>query len=157
MKKALALFLCAFCLFLAAGCTQTDSNSEDMAGYIVIIDNTLYFDIVEILTPDDTDRITELQLGAGDMPNGFHIYNESIEKSTYELTDKTVYSFIDVNRLFSNADGDTPAYETTVLDEFLLHLDTTYTDNPPAQTVPFFVTVKGGKVVSVTEEFKYTI
>ena len=36
------------------------------------------------------------------------------------------------------------------------HLTTSYTDDPPAQKVPFFIEVKDGKVISIIEEFIFT-
>lgn len=136
------------------------SKAESMAGYIIFEENTLFIDPIEIITTKDTARITELQLSqSADMPNGYYLLNDSIEKQDYQLTEKTVYTFTDVDLLFikpEDADGDR-LYTTTKKEEFLQHLLTSYSDDPPAQKVPFFVEVKNGKVISVREEFSYTI
>jgi hypothetical protein len=39
----------------------------------------------------------------------------------------------------------------------MLHLNESYSDSPPAQKVPSFIEVKGGKVVNITEEIALTI
>lgn len=38
----------------------------------------------------------------------------------------------------------------------MLHLNTSYSDEPPAGKVPFFIEVKEGKVISITEKFMFT-
>jgi len=99
-------------------------NSFAGYGYMVIENNTLFFDEVEIITSDDVERITELGLiEQRDYPNGFYILHLNKGIVEYELTDDTVYNF----------------------------------RYPPAQTVPFFIQVKDGKVISVSEELRFTI
>ena len=161
MKKFISLLIALMFLFVMTGCAKTEileSKSESLAGYIVIEDNTLYLDEVEIVTTEDTDRITELGLTIeNDLPSGYYIHNPIIETVSFELTDDTIYTFTDFNLLFvENADSNR-LYTTTKKKEFLKHLDTSYSDYPPAQKVPFFVEVTDEKVVSVTEEFQFTI
>lgn len=127
-----------------------------VTGYIVIEGNSLYLDEVEIITREDKERIEELELNA-DMPNGYHIYNEDIEKQTFEITDETTYIFFDYNRLFIKDEDSDRLYTTTKKEEFILHLNESYFDSPPAQKVPFFIEVKDGKVISITEKFEFTI
>ncbi len=129
-----------------------------ITGYMVIEDNLLYLDEVEIITMEDKERIEELDLKQNaDMPNGYYIYNADIEKQTFELTDETTYTFVDHNLLFvKNEDGDR-LYTTTKKEEFILHLNKSYSDSPPAQRVPFFLEVKDGKIISITEKFEFTI
>ena len=129
-----------------------------ITGYMAIEDNLLYLDEVEIITMEDKERIEELELKQNvDMPNGYYIYNGGIEKQTFELTNETTYTFVDHNLLFvKNEDGDR-LYTTTKKEEFILHLNKSYSDSPPAQKVPFFLEVKDGKVISITEKFEFTI
>ena len=127
-----------------------------LVGYIVFDGNTLYLDEVEVIKTEDKDRIEELELKDSDMPNGYYIHNPSNEKSSFELTDETSYAFTDYNLLFvENPDGDR-LYTTTNKDEFIQHLTTSYSDNPPAQKVPFYILVRDGKVINIIEEFLFT-
>ncbi len=129
-----------------------------ITGYMVMEDNLLYLDEVEIITMEDKERIEELELKQNaDMPNGYYIYNADIEKQTFEITSETTYTFVDYNLLFvKDEDGDR-LYTTTRTEEFILHLNESYSDSPPAQKVPFFIEVKDGKVISITEKFEFTI
>ncbi|HBV67788.1 MAG TPA: hypothetical protein DEF04_06120 [Clostridiales bacterium] len=132
-------------------------NPDLITGYIVIEDNLLYLDEVEIITMGDKERIEELELKDTDMPNGYHIYNADVEKQTFELTNKTTYTFVDYNLLFVKEEDGDRIYTTTKKEDFIQHLNTSYSDSPPAQKVPFFLEVKDGKVISITEKFEFTI
>lgn len=140
------------------GCWLVASRPKLIKGYMMINDHILYVDEVEIITSEDERRIKELGLDQdADMPEGYYIYNADTEYREYELTDKTTYTFVDVNLLYiAEEDGDR-VYTTTKVDEFLHYLDMTYADFPRAQRVPFFIEVKDGKVISITEKFEYTI
>ncbi|MDR7855409.1 M56 family metallopeptidase [Tissierella sp.] len=127
-----------------------------LAGYIVFDGNTLYLDEVEIITREDKDRAAELDLKDIDMPNGYYIHNPSNGKTSFELTDETSYSFTDYNLLFVENPEGQRLYTTRNREEFMQHLTTSYTDDPPAQKVPFFIEVKDGKVISIIEEFIFT-
>lgn len=160
MKKRIILLLVMIYVLALAGCSpkQEQSEPESLVGYIVIEDNTLYLDKVEIITLEDVERIKELGLHLeSDLPNGYHIYNPDTEKDTYELIDETIYNFVDFHLLFVDDEDGDRAYTTTKKEEFIQHLSTSYSHVPPAQTVPFFLEVKDGKVISITEEFKFTI
>ncbi|NEU31931.1 hypothetical protein GN156_14250 [bacterium LRH843] len=142
---------------LMANPKQSNIITESLVGYIVLEENTLSLDEVEVVTMEDEDWIAELGLDEGDMPNGYYIYNADVEKQTFELTNETTYTFVDYNLLFvKNEDGDR-LYTTTKKEEFILHLNKSYSDSPPAQKVPFFIEVKDGKVKSITEKFEFTI
>lgn len=132
-------------------------NPDLITGYIVIEDNLLYLDEVEIIRTEDKERIEELGLKDTDMPNGYSIYNEAVEKQTFELTKKTTYTFVDYNLLFVKEEDGDRIYTTTKKEDFIQHLNTSYSDSPPAQKVPFFLEVKDGKVISITEKFEFTI
>lgn len=138
----------------------TQPESEDpsalIIGYIEIDGNVLYVDDVEVIMLDNRDRMMELGLTDEDLPNGYFIYNPNIEKNTYELTADTIYTFTDYHLLYiEEADGDR-IYRTTEIEHFMNHLNTSYSDQPPASKVPFFIEVKEGEVVSITEEFQFT-
>ena len=160
MSRYMILFFGIF-VSLLCGCSEHRAAKEiaQLAGYIIIENNLLYIDEVEIVTDADTERIADLGLERGDMPNGYYFYNAEESLQSYTLTDETGYTFVDFNLLFiaeEEADG-TRLYETTKKDEFMTHLLASYNDSPPAQKVPFFVQVQGETVVHVTEEFQYTI
>lgn len=129
-----------------------------IAGYMVIEDDLVHLDEVEIITLEDTARIEELGLDQqADLPNGHHIYNPDTEKQTFELTNNTTYTFVDFNLLFVKDEEGDRLYTTSKKEEFLSHLSQAYSDSPPAQRVPFFIEVKDGKVISITERFEFTI
>ena len=162
MRKNLIALLLIILIIALAGCSEiigsTESEPISVAGYIVIEDNTLYLDEVEIITKDDAEKIKELGLTEqNDYPSGYYIHRLDKESAAYKLTDETVYNFVDYDLLFVGDTADDRNYSTIKKDEFILHLDTSYYDSPPAQKVPFFIQVKGDEVVSVTEEFGYTI
>lgn len=145
-------------LVVIAACSPVPTI-DTVTGYIVFEGDELNVDQVEIITPEDSDRVLALGLLDTDMPNGYYILNTGDETSRYKLTEQTVYSFVDFNLLFvgeEQADGDR-RYETTDRDEFLRHLYTSYADDPPAQRVPFVIRISAGKVVSIREELLYTI
>jgi len=144
-----------------AGCDdqkeQLASTTESLVGYMTIEDNALYLDKVEIIRREDTERVEELKLEHNDMPSGYCIYNQEVEKITYELTDETTYTFTDLTGVFVKNEDDEKVYTTTKVEDFVKYLNETYSDSPPAQNVPFFIEVKDGKVISVTEKFEFTI
>ena len=65
--------------------------------------------------------------------------------------------FVDFNTLFIRDTNGDRVYTTTKKDEFILYLNTSYTDSPPAQKVPFFIQMKDGVVINITEKFEFTI
>ncbi len=164
MKKKIVLIFIVLSLFSAIGCSkievnQPESEIESLAGYIVIKDNTLYFDEVEIIGPEDKERIKELDLDEDLPPTGYEILNEIQEEVTYELADEVNYIFTDVNLNFIKESEGNRLYQTTKKDEFLKHLGE-YNLNDIRlfeQTIPYFIEVQDGKVISITEEFKFTI
>lgn len=129
-----------------------------ITGYMVIEDNLVHLDEVEIITTEDAARIEALGLDPNaDLPSGYYVYNAGTEKRTFELTNHTAYTFVDFNLQFvTDEDGDR-LYTTSNKEEFIRHLSDAYSDSPPAQRVPFFVEVKGGKVISITEKFEFTM
>jgi len=164
MKKSITLLVIALCLLSVIGCSKIEvkkskAEIESLAGYIVIKDNTLYFDAVEIIGPEDKERIKELELDEDLPPTGFEILNETQEEVTYELADEVNYIFTDVNLNFIKESEGNRIYQTTRKDEFLKHLGEYNLNDIPLfeQTIPYFIEVQDGKVISITEQFKYTI
>lgn len=145
---------------LLANPNISSSMSRLITGYMVIEDDLLYIDEVEIITREDTERIEELELELGqniDMPSGYHIYNADMERQTFKITKETTYTFVDYSFLFLEDEVGDRLYTTTNKEEFILHLNESYSDSPPAQKVPFFIEVKDGKVISITEKIEFTI
>ena len=114
---------------------------------------------MEIVEWDDQDRVKELGLNQSDFPNGYSIIHRNNGETTFELTDETIYTFTDVNLLFVNEAESNRLYTTTKKDEFLKHLSEYNLNDIPLseQKLPYFIEVKDGKVISITEKFKYTI
>lgn len=135
------------------------SKPRVITGYMVIEDDFLYLDEVEIIRREDTKRIEELEeLGESiTTPSGYHIYNPKTDKQTFEITKETTYIFVDYSFLFLEDEVADRLYTTTKKEEFMLHLDESYSDSPPAQKVPFFIEVKDGEVISITEKIEFTI
>lgn len=107
-------------------------------------------DPVEWITTDDTQRIKELGLTESDMPDGYYIYNPSQSRTSLQLTENTIYRFIDWGRDFVQSDStDEPTFETTDLQQFLKYL-ATYTNSEPG--MPFFIDVRDGIVERIVEE-----
>lgn len=135
------------------------NQPEGFVGHIVIEDHILRFDEVEIVEWDDQDRVKELGLNQSDFPNGYSIIHKNNGETTFELTDETIYTFTDVYHFFINKPESNQLYTTTKKDEFLKHLGEYNLNDIPLsqQKFPYFIEVKDGKVISITEKFKYTI
>jgi hypothetical protein len=135
------------------------NQPEGFVGHIVIEDNILHFSEVEIVEWDDHERVKELGLNESDFPNGYSIIHKNNGETTFELTDDTIYTFTDVYLLFTNEPEDNRLYATTKKDEFLKHLGEYNLNDIPLseQTLPYFIEIKDGKVISITDKFKYTI
>lgn len=137
--------------------SMEENQPEGLVGYIVIKDNNLYFNEVEIVEWEEKERVKELGLNEYDMPNGYMIINKNKSERTFELADEVIFTFTDVNLDFvKNSEGDR-LYTTTRKDEFLRHLGKLNDFSLSEQNLPYFIEVKDGKVISITEKFKYTI
>ena len=154
---------------------STESNNiADFAGYITIESDTLYLDEVEILliqdekdfpwlpvkpysypvAINDYERMADLGITENDLLNGYYIHHLDKEIISYELTDGTFFSFIDVNLLFvEDADGDR-RYTTRNKSEYIQYLHQYYDiPNPPYAV---FCTVQGKRVIAVVEMLLFT-
>jgi hypothetical protein len=144
--------------------SQDTKNIEDdfeeiqsLAGYIRIEDNVIHFNEVEIVEWEDQKRVKELGLNEYDMPNGYAIINKNKGERTYELADEVIFTFTDMNLDYvKNPDGNR-LYTTTKKDRLLKYFEKSSKLPLSKQTIPYFIEVKGGKVISITEKFKYTI
>ena len=144
---------------------SVSQGAETLTGYITIQDGQVILDEVEIITSEDTDRIEELNLSPeGDLINGYYLYNEEESTRTFALTDQTEYHFVDIGRLYVT--GDDLNYTTTSLEEFIAGssygansagYEASLESGEPIGRIPYFVEVQGSTVVSITEEFGYTI
>lgn len=135
------------------------NQPEGLVGHIVIEDNILHFRQVEIVEWDDQERVKVLDLSQSDFPNGYSIIDKNNKETTFQLTDETIYTFTDVNLLFVNEAESNRLYTTTKKEEFLQHLGQYNSNDTPLleQKLPYFIEVLDGKVISITEKFKYTI
>jgi hypothetical protein len=165
MKKTIVLLVAILLLFSVAGCNTTeveDPKSEvaSFVGYMVIKDNILHFDEVEIVEWEDQERVKELDLDLqNDMPSGYAIINENQEERIYVLADEVDYTFADINLNFIKESEGDRIYTTTKLREFLQHLGEYNLNEVPLseQTIPYFIKIQDGKVISIEEKLKYTI
>lgn len=114
-----------------------------------IAENSITVDVVEFITSDDTARMKSLELTEEDMPDGYYIYNSEQETVTWELTARTVYTFIDWNGDFTGSDCP-EKYTTTDIREFMKYIDTY---GNAAHGMPFFFQVEDGAVTAVVEKF----
>lgn len=122
---------------------------EDLyIGHISIEKDTLYLDEVEWITDENQDRIKELELSQSEMPNGYYIYNPSTDKMKFKLDEDTEYHFIALESLSFIKEGDDRNYSTTKKEEFLEFLNHVKSDS-----VVFWVEIKDGSVVNITEQF----
>lgn len=122
---------------------------EDLyIGHISIEKDTLYLDEVEWITDENQDRIKELELSQSEMPNGYYIYNPSTDKMKFKLDEDTEYHFIALESLSFIKEGDDRNYSTTKKEEFLEFLNHVKSDS-----VVFWVEIKDGAVVNITEQF----
>jgi hypothetical protein len=161
MMKAKSISLILLPIFILIGCsnsqlTEIENTVESLHGYIFIKDETLYFDKVEIITREDRDRIKELGLNeARDYPSGYYIYNPTGDTDTFDLTEDTIYRFTDIQLLYVKETNGKRIYETTSREEFFN--GSSYQNvSLEEQRIPYFIDIRDGKVVKITEEFIYT-
>ncbi|MGI6145763.1 MAG: hypothetical protein ACOYED_08375 [Peptococcia bacterium] len=134
-----------------------ETKPQSLAGHIVIAGDTLYFDQVEIVRREDKERVSELGLKDIDMPSGYIIINENKEETVFELTGEVKYIFTDMDLYFVKESDSDRLYTTTQKAEFLKHLGKLNDFPLSQQTIPYFIEVQNGKVISITEKFGYTI
>lgn len=117
-------------------------------GHISMEKDTLYLDEVEWITDENQDRIKELELSQSDMPNGYYIYNPRTDKVSLKLGENIEYNFVALESLPFIKEGDDRNYSTTIKEEFMEFLN-----NVKSDKIVFWVEVKDGFVINITEEF----
>ncbi len=146
MKKIL---LAALAILALSGCSgaKQPADGEFEAMVKKIGPETVTLDIVEYITLEDTDRIEELALSETDMLPGYCIYNPDSELLECELSEETVYNFIDWRNDFVEKGKDRNVTTTNNI-TFLKYVNTYHNAEPQ---MPFIIKVIGGKVVEITE------
>lgn len=133
------------------GTTAAPSNGEEVCAFIKKIEgDTVFVNVAEYITTDDTERMKELNLTEEDMPDGYYVYDPDSEIEEFSLTPDTVYHFIDWGRDFVDSDmfEDLNIYTTTKA-VFLKYLKT-YKNSVPG--MPFFFQMQDGKVAKIVEK-----
>ena len=155
MKKKLGagLLLMLLCVAMLSGC---GSKEETRLGFVHMDGDVLYFDEVEWITSEDTERMKELGLSEDDMMDGYYIYNEKEEDEALRTNESTSYTFYDWNALFVEATDEESysiekmLYTTKSAEEFKQDLDAF---GEIAAGIPFWVTTKGKYVLEVKEQY----
>ena len=140
------------------GLTKIEPN-EFLTGNIVINGDNLLIKEVEVVELDNKKRVEELKLDESEFPNGYTIISNNKDILQLKLTENTIYNFTDIEGYFIENLESNRLYSTTNLSEFLKHLDEYKLNDIPLekQTIPYFIEIKDGEVISITERFKYTI
>ncbi len=163
MKKLLVSLLLGSSILV--GCQveeQAIIEPEMKVGYIYIEENQLFFDEVEILYREDEEKLEELQLmEERDYPSGYYIYNQMKEIDTFALTNETTYIFTDIEQKYVEETVEDKVYETKDFIEFMeassfqnVNLEDIDLNK---QYIPYLVEILDGKVISIEEEFAYTM
>lgn len=126
------------------------SPSGTYCVYVRQIDeDILYADFTEWITPEDTDRILDLGLKESDLKDGYHIYNQSLSRFAFQLTDETIYRFISREN-GSPGPGQSTGFltETKDKDNFLRYLDTY---SPSNAGMLFMIESNNGVITEIEE------
>lgn len=151
MKKILIcalVMICALSLFACNNDEVLENKTEVCAFVKEVKDNVIVVDVAEYITTEDEERMEELELTLFDMPDGYFINNPETETAEYNLTEETVYTFIDWHNDFVE-EGENLEFTTTNREDFIKYLET-YENSEPG--MPFFFELNGNDVVSVTEK-----
>ena len=148
---------------------------ERFIGYVYIADNTLHIDRVELVVFDPAgiypgirywlyeDIITvglddEL---AAHMPSGYYTRHLGVEVLSFEITDETIFTFVDLNLYFNTDSDGARIHVTTNPEEFLMYhysnFPFDYDGAPLYRRIPYFITVRDGVVLNLTESFWLTM
>ena len=151
-KQIGTLVIMPLLLLMSCQNAETGSNKTNtLCGFLKSIDETsVMIDEAEYVTPEDSQRIRELNLTEEDLLSGYYIYNPEEETKEYRLTSDTVYNFIDWERNFTYSDAPEEVnISTTDIDKFIKYINT-YTNAQPG--MPFFFEIDGENIVSITEK-----
>jgi len=176
MRKLLCFLILTL---LLAGCNGQEPPRtgyvERFIGYIYIVDNTLYIDRVELIAFDPVEIYPGIRYWlyndiitvgpeddlADQMPSGYYTRHLGADVLSFEITDETIFTFVDLNLHFGvNEDGNR-LYLTTNPDEFLVYhysnFPFDYAGVPLYRRIPYFITVRDGIVLNLTESFWLTM
>ena len=173
MKKLLFIVLCAV---VFAGCTSREaSETEHFVGYIYIVGNTLYINRVELTVFDaegiypgiDYTLYSDIVIVglddamAAHMPSGYHTRHLGAEVLSFEITNETVFTFVDLHMYFGTDETGNRLYSTTITNEFLqYHVSNfpfDYEGAPLYRRIPYFISVRDGQVLTLNESFWLTM
>jgi len=91
----------------------------------------------------------------GIFPNGFLIEPLNRDITVFEITDETIFTFVDTQAQFVDPETNlTRRHYTTNLEEFITHRGQQNT--PGYNSIIVFLQVLGESVISITEEFLFT-
>ena len=105
-------------------------------------------DPVEFISSEDSDEFASYKHTDDDVPDGYYIYNEDVKTKNVILTGQTEYSFLVLSFVFvvSVVDIRVTTRDKEIFQKYLK----TYTDAKPG--MPFFLKVKGKKVIGIWEK-----
>ena len=149
MKKLLTLIFATICIFSISACNkETKGEKTEVCALLKEIkDDKIIVDVVEYITIEDKDRISELGLKDTDLINGYYINNPETELKEYTITEDTTYNFIDWKNDFVK-EGSDRNVSTKNKEDFIKYLST-YENSQPK--MPFFFSLEDGKVISIKE------
>ena len=143
------MIFATICIFSISACNKEikEEKSEVCALLKEIKDDKIIVDVVEYVTPEDEDRISELGLKDTDLINGYYINNPETELKEYTITEDTTYNFIDWKNDFVK-EGSDRNVSTKNKDDFIKYLSTY--ENSQSK-MPFFFSMEDSKVTSIKE------
>ncbi len=157
-KKIGIACLILLILFIVVGCNVTKTITK--IGYISNIskENMQFdFDEIEWIRKNDIKRVEDLKLNKDtDFPNGFYIYNSSIDNTTYKLSKDATFEFLDENDNFS--------IKNSTYDEFIAHHNQFFNEfiKPLLEDenikdinyfTPYWIEIKKDIVISIKQQY----
>lgn len=147
MKK---LLLTTILIIMLSGCNNSKEETNEYIGYITFYDSDkIEIDDFEFINKDNKDRIKELNLSEKDMPNGYYIYNNSVETLKFDVSKKATYIFYDLGNLYVTENQD-KKYITNNEKDFK---DFLYYGSSTPRKTPFWIKIRNNKVICIEEEF----
>lgn len=129
----------------AAGDSSSEISWKKRMCYLKSFDkesSTLTFDPIEWISSDDKDRISELKLG-GDFPDGYYIYNPTVETEKIKLSENAKISLINWN-------GNNVAESSTLTNAEGL---AARLKEDGALNFPYEYTVSNGQMIELREQY----
>jgi len=136
----------------------TDSSPPDGMFWLHAGENVI------VIAGDDNSRLSEFGFyeiaedgsrNYGIFPNGYAIEPLNRDIVVFEITEETIFTFVDTQAQFVDPETNlTRRHYTTNLEEFITHRGQQNT--PGYSTIIVFLQVLGERVISVTEEFLFT-